>query len=233
MRYQDLPPDPLQGIEIEYFLEAIDYFSELEHVNPGGIALIGLSLGGALVLKLATLSKKVCAVISFSSNYYLPMPLLYQGRLLPIYGKKTDEFFESQFDRRGGYIEKYWHDTSDIIEPYGFPIEKSNANFLLVVGQDDLVVEAEHCMKRYVERMRRNGRQDQVSLLSYPKTGHFMDPPYGPQSFLYYNPTIKVVTAAGGELPEQAAACEHCWHTTLDFLYENIPETSILLMSKL
>jgi len=232
MRYQDLPPGP-SGIEIEYFLEAIEYFSNLSQVMQGGIALVGLSFGGALVLKLSTLTEKVCAVIAMSSNYYLVMPMLHQGKVLPTYFKSPDDFVQVRFDNRGGCLEKDFYDTSDKMLPYGFPIEKSSAKFLLVVGQNDLVVEAEHCMKRYVERMRRFGKENQVSLLAYPKTGHFLDPPYGPQTFLYYNPHYKAVNAAGGELIEQAAACEHCWHRTLEFLAENIPGKHTISSSKL
>ena len=234
MGYQDLPPDHTQGIEMEYFLEAIDYFSSLDQVMSGGIALIGLSFAGTLVLKLSTLSDKVCTVISMSANYYLTAPspgLFYQGTRIPT--PKFKESVEYRLDERGGYIERDFFDTSDAVEPYAIPIESSRATFLLITGQDDLNVEAETCMRKYVARMTHCGRQNKVSLLCFPKTGHFMDPPYGPQTFLYYNPIRKAVAAAGGELLEQAAACEHCWNSILKFLDENLPQNYVDINSKL
>ena len=72
-----------QSLDLEYFEEAVDYMLSLEQVDKKhGVALMGLSKGGEIVLSMAAFlpSEKLSGVIAMNSamNYWM-QDVVYKG----------------------------------------------------------------------------------------------------------------------------------------------------------
>ena len=73
----------LRSVELEYFVEAIEYFSSLEYIQPG-ISLIGLSYGGGISLFLSTVKNiNLRSVIVIGAPHYFTIPLKWKGHDYP------------------------------------------------------------------------------------------------------------------------------------------------------
>ncbi|CAM9279698.1 unnamed protein product, partial [Lampetra planeri] len=97
---------------------------------------------------------------------------------------------------------------------------------LAVVGEDDQnwpTVESAQDMKQMMERA---GNNHLLTILSYPNSGHLIEPPYMPHTRTSTFRTIlsKDVAIAlwGGEVASHARAQEDAWRKSLAFLRENL-----------
>ena len=216
-KYADLP-ELLMDVEIEYFMEAIDYFTSLPDVQSN-IGVLGVCAGGAIALFLSTISSKISALIAFASPYTFLQPLLYKGSQTEYLNSLEETLV---FDKRGGFYfdELINHHTPS--DDFAIRIEKSTCKFLIVAGSDDKSVCAVRSGRYLLERMRRHGKGGQITLLEYPGAGHFIDPPYMPKTLLMYYPEFKACAAVGGEAAESSIASLHCWRETLEFLKRNV-----------
>ena len=67
--YDDLPSE--RDLELEYFLDALDFMASLENVDNSKIGIYGYCLGGSLSLHLAIVSSLVKAVVTVNTCSYL------------------------------------------------------------------------------------------------------------------------------------------------------------------
>jgi hypothetical protein len=81
--FDDLP-ERLE-VEMEYFLEAVDYLLSLPEVNSRkGVGVLGLCFGGTMAMQLALLCNKVRAVVNVCGSSYLTGGWVeYKGQPLP------------------------------------------------------------------------------------------------------------------------------------------------------
>ena len=63
--------------------------------------------------------------------------------------------------------------------------------------------------KMLVNRIKRYGAEDRITVLSYPGVGHFIDTPYAPKTSVHYNSLWKNVIACCANKEHNAAACIH------------------------
>ena len=206
-------------VEIDYFIEAIEYFSSLSTVQPN-IGILCVCSGASIGLFLSTICSKVSAVISFNGCYAPLLSTEYQGKKvmgLSEYYKNSDIPMKVLYDQWGGFI------LTDIlnhtpIEDLAIMIEKTNAKLLIIAGEDDKSVNSLTSGMYMVDRMKKHGKGSQVTFLSYPGAGHFIDPPFMPQTLAQYFPSFKIVAAIGGNVVHNASASDHCWKQVLNFL---------------
>ena len=99
------------------------------------------------------------------------------------------------------------------------------------MGEDDQNANAVKGYEILFNRMKKFGREKQMECLQFPSAGHYIDPPYTPQS-LYgvYFPMYGLVGASGGKCVENSLACIQSWRDILKFLQKN---TGIYNHSKL
>ena len=82
-------------------------------------------------------------------------------------------------------------------------VEKAKAQFMYIVGEDDLNWPSKGMAEQSIERLKAHGK-DNYHLLSYPKAGHLIEPPYAPvcvrsysKEFGKYNYQVLSYTKAG------------------------------------
>ena len=220
--HDDLP-QRIEDLEVEYFLEAIHYFTSLPTVQPGGVGMLAVCGGGAVAVFLSTICPKISAFGLFGSPYTLTFRIKFNGEHV------TNEMIQHiagarpliKFDEHGGAYTDEWnlHVPED---RYATEIEKSDAAFLVVAGTDDKSMHAVAAGQYMVNRMRKHGKGDRITLLAYPGAGHFIDPPYMPKTLVQYMPAHKRCSAVGGEPVAISCASEHCWKETINFLNKNV-----------
>lgn len=219
--YKDLPKKAVD-VPIKYFVNAVDYFASLDSVLPG-VAVVGFSLGGVIALHLSALTKKISTVITISSAPYFPFQILKDCQVYSKPEKVVDSSGQLRYthkDKRGGIIPKgLVHDES--IDHLLANITKYSAKYVFVMGEDDKLIDPHLSSQKYVDKMRACGKENDIQVLIYPNAGHFIDPPYMPQTLLHYNATFRQVLASGGELVENAGAAVHSWQQILSFLNKN------------
>lgn len=225
-RYRDLPKE-LHDVSIEYFIEAIDYFSSLDAVQPG-IGMIGISSGGLFAMVVSALSTKLSGIISINSLSYISFVMKKNGQQYPPIEDILIDLQKAmpwQEDDKGGilvdlsiYDERTDHLTLNI--------DHSNAKFLLIAGEDDKCVNNKLATDKLMKKMYNSGKGGSIDLLLYPGAGHFIDPPYMPLTLLHYNPIYKRPVAVGGEIVQTAAACIHSWTEILKFLNANVGKSN-------
>eukprot|EP00111_Clytia_hemisphaerica_P007080 TCONS_00020562-protein len=231
-KYKDLPED-IPDVEIEYFIEAIQYFQTLDYVHPG-ISLIGLSFGGGLIVFLSTMANLgITGVVPIGAPHYIQFPMKWKGGFYPD-PQKCDltDFDGCDFepDEYGGiYGASLIYGES--CDHYTTPIEKcsKSTKYLFIVGLQDGNIDAKRSFEVLNQRMIKHNKENQVIALVYPKTGHFVDPPHMPQTvFGLYFAQYDTIFRCGGTLQENNAACRHSWKAMLQFLNRNTGSSSKL-----
>ena len=211
----DLPPIyTTDGMDLEYFEEAVDYVLGLPEVQPKRLGLFGLSMGGNISLLMSSnFGHKIhaCAVVS-SPGLSAPGPTRYRGREVT---EATN--FEENFILRfhGGVEEAMRHSRRHI------PVHQTNVPILAVVGEEDTSVF--EMFSFLVTRWRQLGKSD-IDFHSFPGAGHLIDPPFSPHfrrsGHPYLAPGVKV--DYGGHLQPHALAQFSAWEMLLKFYREKL-----------
>uniref|UniRef100_A0A673B7V5 Acyl-CoA thioesterase 19 n=1 Tax=Sphaeramia orbicularis TaxID=375764 RepID=A0A673B7V5_9TELE len=192
-------------VENDYFETAYKFLQEHPQVSGSRIAMMGLSFGTAMTLKMAVYSevmKLSCAVcisgidlLSITKVKMLENAAIYRDLLLPIPtdpGMKVD-------------------------------VGRLQCPLLLIVGEDDQNWAAPEFAQD--EMMEQAGNSHLLTLLSYPNTGHLIEPPYSPHTragIINVSCFCTVVVLWGGETMAHSCAQEDAWRKTLAFLWENL-----------
>lgn len=90
------------------------------------------------------------------------------------------------------------------------PLEKAEAQFLFIVGQDDRVVKSEYHATEVCKLLQAQGKEN-FQILSYPGTGHCIDPPFFPLYPIGSHPVFHKRAVLGGELRAYSKAQVHAW----------------------
>ncbi|NXG19986.1 ACOT5 thioesterase, partial [Grallaria varia] len=207
--YEDLPQKPSE-LHLEYFEEAVNYMLQHPQVKGPGVGLLGFSKGGEVSLAMAAFLKNITAVASLNSPVTVTtIPLCYKDKTIP-----TLTFYEQRIKVTDSNI----LDCSDVfIDPFQapgnqslIPLEKAEAQLLFIVGQDDHIVKSEYYATEACKLLQAQGKQN-FQILSYPGTGHCIDPPFFPLYPIGNHPFYKKPAVLGGELRAYAKAQVHAW----------------------
>ncbi|XP_038072896.1 acyl-coenzyme A amino acid N-acyltransferase 1-like isoform X2 [Patiria miniata] len=222
-KYDDLPSQ-MWNLELEYFKEAIDWMADQPFVKPGGIAMVGISIGAQNVL--ATVSQfpeKVKAVVSISgAHVYTSFPMTLNGEALPFVefdfgGIKSSASTDGAQDMFDCYKGVY-----DVKEEEGviFKLENApNCKFLFIVGDSDRLWDSCHYAQQAIQRLERHGCHNH-QLLSYPNAGHLIEVPYVPASGVSFSAFLGNVVDHGGTVKGTAQANEDSWPKIVKFLHK-------------
>ncbi|MCL4129256.1 UNVERIFIED_CONTAM: hypothetical protein GTU68_017518, partial [Idotea baltica] len=231
--YKDLPPLK-DTIDLNYFLEAVDYASSIPEGNNGKIGIIGSSKGGEIGLTLTSLSDKIKACVSINSyhksidiDYYLDNKLFLERKIgspkeANVY--VTKEGFLMAFGKQPFYK---W-DIHHIL-----PIDKTHddCHVLIAAGDDD----GGHSHRSAItlkERARRFGKKN-ITTVVYPGTGHLLDPPFHSHIVAVWNSTLMVRKKDGtrykglphyyGGTPYHVCqSTKDLWRRTLALFYQRL-----------
>ncbi|NXF00358.1 ACOT5 thioesterase, partial [Menura novaehollandiae] len=208
-QYEDLPQKPTE-LHLEYFEEAVNYMLQHPQVKGPGVGLLGFSKGGDLSLAMAAVLKNIMAVASLNSPVGTTViPLHYKDKTIPAL---------TLFEHKAKVTDSKILDYSDILDdPFQapgnrslIPLEKAEAQFLFIVGQDDHVVKSEYHATEVCKLLQAQGKRN-FQILSYPGTGHCIDPPFFPLYPIGSHPIFHKRAVLGGELRAYSKAQVHSW----------------------
>uniref|UniRef100_A0A673BAD4 Acyl-CoA thioesterase 19 n=1 Tax=Sphaeramia orbicularis TaxID=375764 RepID=A0A673BAD4_9TELE len=193
-------------VENDYFETAYKFLQEHPQVSGSRIAMMGLSFGTAMTLKMAVYSEvmKLSCAVCISGTDFLSITkvcfteekqAIYRDLLLPVPtdpGMKVD-------------------------------VGRLQCPLLLIVGEDDQNWAAPESAQD--EMMEQAGNSHLLTLRSYPNAGHLIEPPYSPHtraSIINVSCLCTVVVLWGGDTVAHSRAQEDAWRKTLAFLWENL-----------
>ncbi|XP_076026250.1 peroxisomal succinyl-coenzyme A thioesterase-like [Genypterus blacodes] len=208
----------------QYFEVAFTLLQQHPKVLSSRMAMMGLSLGTSMTLKMATYSSimKLSCVVCVSGSHVQPV----DGSLAELYSYFEKNSGKTRINEENQMI---WR---DLLLP--IPTERSHkvdvgqlqCPLLLIVGEDDQnwpSTESAHDME---EMMERAGNSHLLTVLSYPNAGHLIEIPYSPHTrasaFRTVNSKGKAVALWGGETASHAHAQEDSWTKMLSFLYQHL-----------
>ncbi|KXJ17868.1 Acyl-coenzyme A amino acid N-acyltransferase 1 [Exaiptasia diaphana] len=136
--HSDLP-NQLEDVELEYFIEAVDWLKNHPSIIPGGVGVMGISKGAECSLLLASHCQDVKAVVSINGFYALSIrPMNYKKKPIPFF--PADESSFGRLDKGAQTWRHKWvDDWTGSVEgnPKAIPVEKASASFLIIYGTDD------------------------------------------------------------------------------------------------
>ncbi|XP_072242569.1 peroxisomal succinyl-coenzyme A thioesterase-like [Leuresthes tenuis] len=211
-------------VDNQYFERAYRYLQRHPQVLESRIAMLGLSLGTSITLKMAVYSQLVklrCAVC-ISGSHVQPT----EGSLEQIMdffkknSKKTQISDENELIWRNLLL-PIPTDPSLKVD-----VGRLQCPLLLVVGEDDQNWCAYESAIDMKEMMEKAGNSHLLTVLLYPNAGHLIEPPYSPfaraSSFKSIETRQKVMALWGGQTLEHAHAQEDSWRKILIFLRDNL-----------
>jgi dienelactone hydrolase len=225
VHYDDLPND-LAEIELEYFLEAVQWLKNHPSVTPGGVGIMGISKGAEIALLTASNCNDVKACVFNGGSHSLTYwPLIHIGRILPHIPFVREEVVKTESGALAfatGYSDNWMGAIKD--NPRGIALENTDAQLLLIYGSDDNCVNAEQYASMIYNRLKAFGKEGQCTILGYHGAGHLIEPPYAPHFIESYQKSFNLMLAFGGKPKEHAVAQEHAWQRILQFFKEHLPQ---------
>ncbi|KAF1386398.1 hypothetical protein PFLUV_G00094410 [Perca fluviatilis] len=211
-------------VDNQYFERAYKVLEQHPQILSSRIAIIGLSLGTSITLKMAVYSQvaKLRCVVCISGSHVQPVDGSVE-QIMSFFNKNAEK---TRFNNENHMI------CRDLLLP--IPTDPSlkvdvgqlQCPLLLVVGEDDQNWPTHESAMDIKEMMERAGNSHLLTLLSYPDTGHLIEPPFTPfakaSSFRAVSSRQKLVALWGGETAAHSRAQEDAWRKTLVFLRANL-----------
>ncbi|VCW50078.1 unnamed protein product, partial [Gulo gulo] len=229
--FEDLSKE-IDSIHLEYFEEALCYMLQHSKVKGPGIGLLGISLGADICLAMASYLKNISATVSINgSGFSGNRPIQYKQTDIPPLNhdfRRLKVAFSGLLDIvdiRNDVIGR--HENPSMI-----PIEKAQGPILFIVGQDDHNWRSELYAQIASERLQARGKE-KPQILSYPGTGHNIEPPYFPLCPASVHKLLNKPIIWGGEPRAHARAQEDSWKQILTFFCKHLGGTQNIASSKL
>ncbi|XP_035013170.1 peroxisomal succinyl-coenzyme A thioesterase [Hippoglossus stenolepis] len=211
-------------VDNKYFETAYNVLQQHPQVLGSRIAMVGLSLGCAITFKMAVYSDvfKLRCAVCISGSHVQPVG----GSLEQI----MDFFKENAWKTR--VTEENQTILRDLLLPipadtsFKADVGRLQCPLLLVVGEDDQNWPAYESAMDIQEMMEGAGNSHLLTVLSYPNTGHLIEPPFTPHTrasnFKSVSSRHKLTALWGGEKVAHSHAQEDAWRKMLLFLRENL-----------
>ncbi|NWW28838.1 ACOT5 thioesterase, partial [Falcunculus frontatus] len=188
-------------------------FPPISQVKGPGVGLLGFSKGGEVSLAMTAFLKNIIATVTL-------IPLSYKDKSIP-----TLTLYEHKAKATNSKILDYSDVPEDPFQAPGnqslIPLEKAEAQFLFIVGQDDRVVKSEYYATEVCKLLQAQGKEN-FQILSYPGTGHCIDPPFFPLYPIGNHPVFHKRAVLGGELRAYSKAQVHAWSQIQAFFKKHL-----------
>ncbi|XP_006731015.1 peroxisomal succinyl-coenzyme A thioesterase [Leptonychotes weddellii] len=229
--FEDLPKE-IDGIHLDYFEEALCYMLQHSKVKGPGIGLLGISLGADICLSMASFLKNISATVSINgSGFSGNRAIYYKQTCIPSLGhdfRRIKVAFSGLLD--------IVDIRNDIVggheNPSMIPIEKAQGPILFIVGQDDHNWRSELYTQIASKRLQAHGKE-KPQIISYPGTGHFIEPPYFPLCPASVHTLVNKPVIWGGEPRAHSKAQEDAWKQILTFFCKHLGGTQNIASPKL
>ena len=217
--YKDLPTS-VKNLDLEYFMDAVQWLASHDCVYQNGIGIIGVSYGGQVALQLAAECPMIVATVAISSPNVLLTPVKYQGKSIGLQRELciNDLTF---VDERTVVARDSYDLDSDEFKRIEIQVEKIQGKVLLIYGNEDTCINSRDVAERMRKRLAPHKRSS-LKILDYPGTGHLIEVPFMPICTVSFHKLYDVYCTWGGNIIEHSAAQEHSWKAIRDFLNEHI-----------
>ncbi|XP_008847996.1 acyl-coenzyme A thioesterase 3 [Nannospalax galili] len=229
--YDDLPKD-MDILHLEYFEEAVNYLLSHPQVKGPGVGLLGISKGGELCLSMASFLKNITAAVIINGS------MVNVGGTLHF---KDETLFQVGTNKRRIKVTKDGlRDIVDVLNnPFEgpdqkslIPVERSDTTFLFLVGQDDHNWKSEFYATEASKRLQAHGKE-KPQIICYPKTGHYIEPPYFPLCKASLHSLIGGPVMWGGEPRAHAMAQVDAWQQLQTFFHKHLGGEEKTISAKL
>ena len=212
--FDDLPTQ--LEVELEYFLEAIDFMLSLPYVQKSGVGILSLCFGGTLAMLIATICPRAKAVVNICGGSHLGgNAVTYQNKLF----FSTADLDKVKVTNKGFVM----FNAMPVSEELCTPIEKAtNCRFLFINGEDDQCVPWNH------GKMLHSRCPNRSQLCVYPEAGHVIDPPFNPHIESRWLKGLKATLYYGGTTKGHAHAQELAWKEILAFFEKYLTIKSMI-----
>ncbi|XP_046326932.2 acyl-coenzyme A thioesterase 1-like isoform X3 [Haliotis rufescens] len=214
--YDDLPKS-LADLDMDYFLDAVDWLASLPYVQAGGIGVVGTSKGGELAFLLGMSCDKVKAVVNVSGSPIFSFDDLKKSGQVFVKGLHFDRTKVDRTDEGVTTTRCFPYDPATFI-----PVWEKNASLLYLCGEEDGTWTTANANK-FKDSFPAEKR-DNIEVVIYPRTGHLIEPPYMPLCRSSYHRMLDITLVWGGQPEAHAAAQEDAWKRLLHFLQKHLSQ---------
>ncbi|WP_312426177.1 acyl-CoA thioesterase/bile acid-CoA:amino acid N-acyltransferase family protein [Lacrimispora sp.] len=230
-------PEKLEEVHLEYFEKIFRWLAGNEITKAKEIYLHGISKGGELALLLASYYPQIKKVAAVEPHAYCFQALdglmsgkdvsswSCQGKSIPFIKVDNNIFFEDQkkairegmpFGFASTYIKSI--ERAGNKEEARIKIENSEADILLICGENDNIWNSYDACTDIVQVLKRHNYKHSVRLLSYESMGHPMPVPFViPISFTLEMPMNGGIFTSGGTVEGNAKGQYDSFQETIKF----------------
>ncbi|CAN9498827.1 unnamed protein product [Ophioblennius macclurei] len=213
-----------QMVTFQYFETAYKYLEEHPQILGSRIAMLGLSFGTSVTLRMAAYSKvmKLRCAVCISGIHALPV----DKEVKDILDFLNENVAKTRITKENHVI------LRDLPLPISTdPLKKVDVGrlqcpLMLIVGEDDQNSAAQEAANDMKEMMERAGNRHLLTILSYRDTGHLIEPPYTPHvrvsNFKSVDSNKILMVLWGGQTLAHSRAQEDSWKKMLVFLRVNL-----------
>ncbi|XP_045112613.1 acyl-coenzyme A thioesterase 1-like isoform X2 [Portunus trituberculatus] len=225
--YDDLPKS-LEEFNMSYFEEAVEFLLKHDKVISRGVGVIGTSKGGEIALEMAAFIPSVIACVAINAPC---VPVLVGMRvgehLYP--GIPFSNIHNAHIKDDGSVcMRPLSADIAKQFEKFIVPVERSNAAFLFIVGIDDQNVNSEYTTQLLCQRLSKHSYSKPYKVLSYPGSGHLLEPPYSPHCYASFQHSSMIALVWGGTVKHHTCGQVNAWNKTIEFFKHHIAQTGNL-----
>lgn len=190
-------------------------------VRGPGVGVIGTSKGGDLALSMASFIPSILACVTI--NCYISPCNVGMRVGDHLYECLPQHDYQNIFiDNEGALVIR-----RDVIDPRKYkesilPIERSNAAFLFLVGNDDQNIHSEFYAQLACQRLRAHNYKKWFEVSSYPGAGHLLEPPYSTHCSASFQHTFMLPVRWGGKAKFHILAQEQAWYKMREFLHQQL-----------
>ncbi|XP_059191443.1 peroxisomal succinyl-coenzyme A thioesterase-like [Centropristis striata] len=211
-------------VDDTYFEKAYGVLERHPQILGSRIAMLGLSFGANVTLKMAVYSKvmKLRCAVSINGCHVQPV----EGSVMQV-SRYIGKFYpKTQVTKENHVIWRNWALPITKDPSLKVDVGRLQSPLLLVVGEDDQNMATQESALDMKEMMERAGNSHLLTVLSYPNTGHLIEPPFTPfvrfSNFRRAQSSERTMLLWGGEVVAHSRAQEDAWRKTLNFLKENL-----------
>ncbi|XP_066470137.1 bile acid-CoA:amino acid N-acyltransferase [Tiliqua scincoides] len=212
----DSLPNFLYEIDLNYFEEAAEFLLKHPKVCGPGVGVLGICKGAEIALAMATFLPQIRATICINgTNAINGGPLRYRDLHIESIPYKLECIQVTE----GGVLELFRSVEETHTEEHQgsiLPLEKAQGKILFIVGESDMNYNSKAYAMQALKRMREHGKTH-CALLSYPGTGHLIEPPASPFCPCSISPFLPLPVLWGGEAQAHTTAQVNSWREIKTF----------------
>ncbi|KAM5273578.1 LOW QUALITY PROTEIN: acyl-coenzyme A thioesterase 1-like [Ctenodactylus gundi] len=211
---------------------AFAVFLTLPGASEGpGVGLLGISKEGELCLSMASFLKNITAAVIINGPVAsTSIHLHYKDETLPPLSGNLNRVKVTKDGVKD--IRNILNSPLETGSKSFIPVERSDAAFLFLVGQDDHNWKSEFCANEACKCLQAHGKK-KPQIICYPETGHTIDPPYFPVCFALVLRLVNSPILYGGEPRVHAMAHVDAWKQLQAFFHRHLSGEKMTIPAKL